>query len=95
MSSRAQGTIGYWASPQVRKSLGEQPPGICSQAHEGQEGNHGCSVRKFTGISYLTNLIAFYCVDEEIAVAVAHLDFNQAYDTISHSIPIQKLRMWG
>ena len=35
----------------------------------------------FTGISYLTNLTAFYKMtgyaDEESAVAVAHFDFSQ------------------
>lgn len=58
MSSRARGTVGRWASPQLRKSLGEQPPGICSQAREGQEGNRGHSTKNFTGVSYLTNLTA-------------------------------------
>lgn len=99
MSSRTQGTTGHWASSQVRKSLREQPPGTYSQAPEGQEGNHGHSARHFTGISHLTNLIAFYKMtgytDEESAVAVAHLDFSQAFDTISHDIPIWDLRMWS
>jgi len=100
MSSRAQGTIGHWASPQVRKNLREPPLGICSQVHEGQEGNHGHSARHFTGISYVINLIAFYnkttgYADEESAVAVAHLDFGWAFDTTSYDIPIWKLRMCG
>lgn len=84
MSSRAQQNRADWGSPQVRKSLREQPPGLCSQAHEEQECNHGHSASSFTGLSYLTNLTAFYnkmtgYADEETAVALAQFGFSQAF----------------
>jgi len=52
------------------------------------------------GKSCLTSLIAFYngmtgWVDEGRAVDVVYLDFSKAFDTVSHNIPIGKLRKCG
>jgi len=48
------------------------------------------------GRSCLTNLISFYgqvtcLVDEEKAVDVFYLDFSNAFDTVPHSILLEKL----
>ncbi|PKU44866.1 rna-directed dna polymerase from mobile element jockey- hypothetical protein [Limosa lapponica baueri] len=50
--------------------------------------------------SCLTNLIAFYdgmtgWIDEERVVDVVYLDFREAFDTVSHSVLIGKLRKCG
>ncbi|GAB0176192.1 mitochondrial enolase superfamily member 1 [Grus japonensis] len=52
------------------------------------------------GRSCLTNLISFYgkvthLVDEGKAVDVIYLDFSKAFDTISHSIFLEKLAAHG
>jgi len=57
---------------------------------------HGFTKEK----SCLTNLIAFYngvtgWVDEGRAVDVVYLDFNKAFDTVSHNTLLGKLRKCG
>jgi len=53
-----------------------------------------------TGSSYLTNLISFYdqvtrLVDEGKAVDVVYLNFRKAFDTVPHSILLEKIAPHG
>ncbi|PKU47497.1 rna-directed dna polymerase from mobile element jockey-like [Limosa lapponica baueri] len=68
--------------------------------YENVQDNHVQSAWLMKGRFSLTNLISFYdkvthLVDEGKAVDIVYVDFSKAFDTISHSIPLEKLAAHG
>ncbi|PKU33848.1 rna-directed dna polymerase from mobile element jockey- hypothetical protein [Limosa lapponica baueri] len=75
-------------------------PGVISKHMEEKKAVRSSQHGFTKGKSCQTNLIAFYdgmtgWTDEGRVVDVAYLDFSKAFNTVSHSILIPKLRKCG
>ena len=69
-------------------------------ACEGQPGDQPSQHGFMKGKSCLTNLSSFYdqvthLVDEGKAVDAVYLDFNKTFDTVPHSIVVEKVAAHG